>query len=349
MPISTVLTKMLGIEVPVIQGGMQYVGYAEMAAAVSNAGGLGILTALTQPTPEALRNEIRRCRAMTNGKPFGVNLTILKMLIPADYDAYARVIAEEKVTMVEVAGGSPKKYIKMWHDAGVIVLHKSATMRHALKAQQAGVDLIEVVGYEASIAGGQPGDEIGSWVMLAKACASLNVPVVASGASATGRQLAAALAMGACGITMATRFLATKEAPIHPKIKEHMARDDVDERSTTVVLGALQNATRVFRNEVSTTMNQITANSGEEISFSELAPYASGQRTKKMWQITGDWDDAMWSCGQSVGLIHDVPSCAHLLKRIVREAETQLRTAAAFAGVDSKSPSLPNRPLPSRL
>lgn len=177
---------MLGIEVPVIQGGMQYVGYSEMAAAVSNAGGLGILTALTQPTPEDLRKEIRRCRSMTE-KPFGVNLTILKMLIPADYDAYARVIAEEHVAMVEVAGGSPKRYMKMWHDAGVIVLHKSATIRHALKAQEAGVDLIEVVGYEASIAGGQPGDEIGSWVMLAKACQMLNVPVVASVRYATQR------------------------------------------------------------------------------------------------------------------------------------------------------------------
>lgn len=150
------------------------------------------------------------------------------------------------------------------------------------------------------------------------------------GASATGRQLAAALAMGACGITMATRFLATKEAPIHPNIKAHMARDDVDERSTTVVLGELQNATRVFRNEVSTTMNEITANSGDGISFSQLAPYASGQRTKKMWQMTGDWNDAMWSCGQSVGLIQDVPSCKELLRRIVLEAETQLRVSSSF-------------------
>eukprot|EP00940_MAST-03C_sp_MAST-3C-sp2_P002196 g2196.t1 len=324
MPIRTKLTELLGIEAPIIQGGMQYVGYAEMASAVSNAGGLGILTALSQSTPDALRAEIRRCRSMTK-KPFGVNLTILKMLIPADYDAYARVIAEEHVAMVEVAGGSPKKYIPMWHEAGVVVLHKSATMRHALKAQEAGVDIIEIVGYGASIAGGQPGDEVSAWVMLAKACMTLKVPVVASGASATGRQLAAALAMGAQGITMATRFLATVEAPIHPKIKTHMAREDVDERSTVVVLGELQNATRVFRNDVSETINAITSDSGDSISFDQLAPYASGVRTKRMWQETGDFNDAMWSCGQSVGLIDDVPTCADLIRRIVSEAESQIK------------------------
>ena len=223
MPLRTALTEMLGIEHPIIQGGMQWVGYAEMASAVSNAGGLGILTGLTQPSPEHLRKEIRRCRTLTD-KPFGVNLTILPALIPADYPAYARVIAEERVTMVEVAGGSPKKYMEMWHAAGVKVLHKSATIRHALKAQSVGVDLVEVVGYEASIAGGQPGDEVGSWVMLAKACALLKVPVVASGATATGRQLAAALAMGAHGVTMATRFLATEEAPIRQEIKDALVR-----------------------------------------------------------------------------------------------------------------------------
>lgn len=329
MPLRTQLTEMLGIEAPIIQGGMQYVGYAEMAAAVSNAGGLGILTALTQPSPEALRAEIRRCRTMTK-KPFGVNLTILKMLIPADYDAFAQVIADEKVALVEVAGGSPKKYVPMWHAAGIKVLHKSATLRHALKAQACGVDLIEVVGYEASIAGGQPGDEIGNWVMLAKATKLLTVPVIASGASATGRQLAAALAMGACGLTMATRFLATVEAPIHPRIKEHMARPDVDERSTTVVLGTLQNATRVFKNDVAETINDMCANSGDGIDFAQLAPYASGVRTKKMWQETGDWNDAMWSCGQSVGLIEDVPTCKALISRMVAEAEQNLNKAATL-------------------
>ncbi|CAL1145073.1 unnamed protein product, partial [Cladocopium goreaui] len=281
MPLRTALTNMLGIEHPIIQGGMQYVGYAEMAAAVSNAGGLGIVTGLTQPSPEALRAEIRRCRTMTD-KPFGVNLTILPALIPADYDAYARVLAEEKVTLVELAAGSPKKYTPMWKAAGVKVLHKSATIRHALKAQEAGVDIIEIVGYEGSIAGGQPGDEVGAWVLLAKATSMLKVPVVAAGASGTGRQLAAALAMGAQGVTMATRFLCTVEAPIDQKIKECMMRPEVDERQTTIVLGTLSNATRVFKNGVSQEIRQIE-NKGD-VDFSEVMPLASGSRTKKMWQ-----------------------------------------------------------------
>ena len=281
---------------------------------------------LTQPTPEALRAEIRRCRTLTS-KPFGVNLTILPSLIPADYDAYAAVIAEERVTMVEVAGGSPKKYMKMWHDAGVKVLHKSATIRHALKAQSVGVDLVEVVGYEGSIAGGQPGDEVGAWVMLAKATALLDIPVIAAGASGTGRQLAAALAMGAHGITMATRFLATVEAPIHPRIKEALASPDTDERSTTIVMRELNNATRVFKNDVSLKINEILAE--PEKDFSLIKDYATGLRTKDMWQVNGSWDDAMWSCGQSVGLIDDVPTCRVLCDRIVREAEAQLAVGAS--------------------
>jgi len=326
MPLKTALTEMLGIEHPIIQGGMQYVGYAEMASAVSNAGGLGILTGLTQPTPEALRSEIRRCRSMTD-KPFGVNLTILPMLIPADYDAYARVLAEEKVTMVEVAAGSPKKYMPMWREAGIKVLHKSATVRHALKAQEVGVDLVEVVGYEGSIAGGQPGDEIGAWVVLAKAVSLLKIPVVCAGANATGRQLAAALAMGAHGITMATRFLATVEAPIRMEIKEHMAREEVDERSTTIVLGSLSNATRVFKNDVTQRIREIEKEAS--VDFSKIQPLAAGTRTKKMWQESGDVNDGMWSCGQSVGLINDIPTCKDLIERIVGEAEAQISLASS--------------------
>lgn len=325
MPLRTALTDMLGIEHPIIQGGMQYVGYAEMAAAVSNAGGLGILTGLTQPTPDALRAEIRRCRTMTD-KPFGVNLTILPALIPADYDAYARVLAEEKVTLVELAAGSPKKYTPMWKAAGVKVLHKSATIRHALKAQEAGVDIIEIVGYEGSIAGGQPGDEVGAWVLLAKATSMLKVPVVAAGASGTGRQLAAALAMGAQGVTMATRFLCTVEAPIDQKIKECMMRPEVDERQTTIVLGTLSNATRVFKNGVSQEIRQIESKG--DVDFSEVMPLASGSRTKKMWQETGDTQDAMWSCSQSLGLISDIPTCKELLRRMVSEAEERLNRGA---------------------
>jgi len=325
MPLKTAVTELLGIEHPIIQGGMQYVGYAEMASAVSNAGGLGILTGLTQPTPEELRNEIRRCRKMTN-KPFGVNLTILPALIPADYDAYARIVAEEKVTLVEFAGGSPKKYVGMMHEAGVKVLHKTATMRHALKAQEAGVDLVEIVGYEGSIAGGQKGDEIGLWVLLAKVTSTLKIPVIAAGAAGTGRQLAAAIAMGAHGITMATRFLCTVEAPIHRNIKEYMARPEVDERSTSIVLGTLSNATRVFKNPISEAIRDIEAEG--DVDFSKVQPLAAGTRTKKMWQETGDVNDGMWSCGQSIGLINDIPTCQDLLKRIVAEAEQQLSHGA---------------------
>mmetsp|Transcript_9057 Transcript_9057/g.11776 ORF Transcript_9057/g.11776 Transcript_9057/m.11776 type:complete len:334 (+) Transcript_9057:115-1116(+) len=332
MVIKTALTEMLGIEAPIIQGGMQYVGYAEMASAVSNAGGLGILTGLTQPTPEDLRKEIRRCREMTD-KPFGVNLTILPALIPADYDGFVQVIAEERVAMIEITGGSPAKYIKLLHDNGVKVLFKSATIRHALKAQKAGVDLIEVVGYEASIAGGQPGDEVGNWVMLAKATSTLKVPVVASGASATGRQLAAALAMGAQGITMATRFMCTIEAPIKMSIKEHMANPKTDERSTTVVLSKLYNATRVAKNSVSLKMLEIE--NQEAVEFSELAPFAAGTRTKAMFQENGDWDDAMWSCSQSVGLIEDIPTCKDLVARMITEAEEQLSKGAALCSRSS--------------
>lgn len=306
---------------------MQYVGYAEMASAVSNAGGLGMLTGLSQPSPEHLRAEIQRCRQMT-AKPFGVNLTILPALIPADYDGYVQVMAEEKVALAELAGGSPKKYVPLLHAHGVKVLHKSATIRHALKSQETGVDLIEIVGYEASIAGGQPGDEVGSWVMLTKALSVLKVPVIASGASATGRQLAAALAMGAVGITMATRFMVTVEAPIHQKIKDHLAKETTDERSTTVVLGGLSNATRVFKNDVTMAMNSLEKEMGEGIDFSKMAPYANGVRTKKMWRETGDWNDAMFSCGQAVGLINDVPTCKDLVERIVAEAEQQLLAGA---------------------
>jgi len=328
MVLRTALTEMLGIEHPILQGGMQYVGLAEMASAVSNAGGLGILTALTQPNPEALRAEIRRCRSMTS-KPFGVNLTILPAMNAPDYDSFAQVIAEERVAMIEIAAGSPKKYVPMMRAAGVKVLHKSATVRHALKAQADGVDIVEIVGYEASIAGGQPGDEVGSWVMLAKCLSQVTVPVVASGASATGRQLAAALAMGASGVTMATRFLATVEAPIKWSIKEHLANEKVDERSTTIVMTTLKNCTRVFKNDVSNKMNEMAA-ADPKLEFSALAPLAAGTRTRKMWHESGDWNDSMWSCSQSVGLINDIPTCHDLLTRMVTEAEQQLQKGHSY-------------------
>ena len=379
MALRTVLTDMLGIKVPIVQGGMQYIGYAEMASAVSNAGGLGILTALTQSSPEALRNEITRCRTLTD-KPFGVNLTILPALIPADYDAYMRVICEERVALVEISGYSPAKYMADLRAAGVKVLHKSATLKHARKAELAGVDLIEIAGFESSIAGRAANDDIGTWVLLAKALGVLTTPVIVSGASATGRQLAAALAMGAVGMTMGTRFLATTECPIQHSIKAHLASPSVDEFATTLVLGSLSNSTRVLKNDVTNKILEIerAGAAGDGVDFEQLRPYASGARTKKMWQESvrtpnhamrlradlawrsspcpvltlslglarsrsstrscallhalahtqGDWNDAMWSCGQSVGLIDDVCSCKELLARIVREAHACLGVAA---------------------
>merc|ERR1712203_667129 len=265
------------------------------------------------------------------------NLTILPALIPADYDAYAAAVAEAKVTMVEIAGGSPKKYINLFHSNGVKVLHKSATLRHALKAIEAGVDIVEIVGYEGSIAGGQPGDEIGLWVALTKAIKVIDgrVPIVAAGACATGVQLAAALSMGASGMTMATRFLATKEAPIHESIKAHLAQPSTDERQTTIVLSKLSNATRVFKNSVTAQILEKEDNPAG-VDFSQIAPLASGQRTKHMWQQTGEWDDSMWSCGQSVGLIDDVPTCQELIERIVGDAEKRLVEATGKIIVKSK-------------
>mmetsp|Transcript_33887 Transcript_33887/g.66692 ORF Transcript_33887/g.66692 Transcript_33887/m.66692 type:complete len:335 (+) Transcript_33887:27-1031(+) len=332
MGIKTVLTEKLGIEFPVIQGGMQYVGYAEMAAAVSNAGGLGIITGLTQPDPESLRKEIRRCRTLTS-KPFGVNLTILKALIPADHDAFMTVICEEKVNLVEISGGSPKKYLKQLKDAGVLVLHKSATLKHALKAQAVGVDFVEIAGFESSIAGRTGDDDVGTWVLMAKALEKLSVPVIVSGATGTGRQLAAALAMGAQGVTMGTRFLATQECPIKPQIKDFIADPKNDEFSTTLVLKTFNSSTRVFKNDVAKAILKHEAEGSGD--FSRIAPLAKGLRAKDMFLDNGDANDAMWSCGQSIGLIEDIPTCRELLVRLVSQAESCLSAAAGKISLTS--------------
>jgi len=330
MPVKTKVTEMLGIEAPIIQGGMMHVGVAEMAAAVSNAGGLGVITALAFPDPEALRKEIHRCRTMTQ-KPFGVNLTILPALIPGDYDGYLRVICEERVALVEITGGSPRKYMKALKEAGVKVLHKSATLKHALKVQADGVDLIEIAGCEGAIAGRASDDDIGTWVLTAKAAQVLTTPFIVSGSSATGRQLAAAIAMGAQGITMGTRFVATEECPVARGVKDRLATPEADEASTCLVLSTLNNATRVAKNDVTREMLAIEKEGAKAdgVDFSSLAPMASGLRTKKMWFETGDWKDSMWSCGQSAGLISDVPTCRVLIQRMVGEAESMLQHGAS--------------------
>jgi len=305
----------------VVQGGMHYVGYAELASAVSNAGGLGIITALTQPTPEDLRAEIRKCRTMTD-KPFGVNLTILPMLIPADYDAYINACIEEKVNVVEITGGNPQKYVEMLHAAGIKIIHKSATIRHALNAQRLGCDIIEVSGYESATAGRNSKDDTTTWVVLTKALEKLSTPIIVSGASATGRQLAGALAMGAQGITMGTRFVATQEAPVHPKVKECIAAPENDEFKTAMILQPFENGTRVFRNDAVETVLELEE---EGKDFSEIYDYVKGDNSREMFQKSGDVDSGAWGVGQSIGLIDDIPTCKECIARIVTQAEELLQ------------------------
>merc|ERR1711977_251007 len=315
MPFNTELTRKLGIKVPVVQGGMMWVGYAELASAVSNAGGLGILTALTQPTPEDLRKEIRRCRKMTS-KLFGVNLTLLPALQPPDYPAYARVIIEEGIRIVETAGNNPAPVIKQLKSANppIIILHKCTTVRHALSAIKLGVDFLSIDGMEC---GGHVGEtDITNFILLSRARQELNVPFIASGGFADGQGLAAALALGAEGINMGTRFMCTVEAPIHVNIKQAIV--DASEHDTELVLRRWRNTSRLFKNKVASEAVKIekTSPTGK---FEEVAPYVSGKRGREVF-INGDKDFGVWTAGQVIGLIHDVPTCEQLLRRIEKEA-----------------------------
>ncbi|PKX97226.1 NAD(P)H-dependent flavin oxidoreductase [Aspergillus novofumigatus IBT 16806] len=313
MPFHTALTRKLGIAVPVVQGGMQWVGYAELAAAVSNAGGLGILTALTQPTPEDLRKEIRRCRTMTK-KPFGVNLTLLPALVPPDYAAYAQVIIDEGVKIVETAGNNPGPVITQLKKANTIILHKCTTIRHAKSAVKLGVDFLSIDGFECA---GHVGEhDITNFILLSRARQELNVPFIASGGFADGQGLAAALALGAEGINMGTRFMCTVEAPIHQKVKEAIVASD--ENNTNLVMRRWKNTSRLFKNKVSEEALKVERESktGE---FAEIAPFVSGKRGREVF-LNGDIDYGVWTAGQVIGLIHDIPTCADLLQRIEREA-----------------------------
>ncbi|EOA84313.1 hypothetical protein ACJQWK_01065 [Exserohilum turcicum] len=324
MPFNTELTRKLGIKVPVVQGGMQWVGYAELASAVSNAGGLGILTALTQPTPEDLRKEIQRCRTMTSN-PFGVNLTLLPAMVPPDYGAYARVIIEEGVKIVETAGNSPGPVIKQLKAADVIILHKCTTIRHAKAAIKLGVDFLSIDGFECA---GHVGEtDITNFILLSRARQSLGVPFIASGGFADGHGLAAAMALGACGINMGTRFMCTVEAPIHNNIKQAIV--DAQETDTTLVLRRWKNTSRLFANKVALQAVDIekTSPTGK---FEEVAEYVSGKRGRQVF-LNGDKDFGVWTAGQVIGLIHDIPTNAELLRRIEREAvETMKRTQSLY-------------------
>ena len=310
----TRITKLLGIEHPIIQGGMQWVGLAELASAVSNAGGLGIITALTQPTPEDLLKEIERCQSLTD-KPFGVNLTILPTIKPVPYDEYAQAIVDSGVKLVETAGRNPEPYLPLFKEAGIKVIHKCTSIRHALKAEKIGCDAVSVDGFECA---GHPGeDDVTNMILLPLAAKRLKIPFLASGGFGDGRGLAAALAMGADGINMGTRFMVTKEAPIHDNVKQKMI--EATELDTALIYRSFRNTARVFKNSVAEKVVEIEARPGET-KFEDIQPLVQGVKGRELFD-GGDLDKGIWSAGMIVGLIDDNPSCEDLVARIVAEAE----------------------------
>ncbi|KZV67079.1 putative 2-Nitropropane dioxygenase [Peniophora sp. CONT] len=314
MPIVTPITKLLGIRVPIVQGGMQWVGLPPLAAAVSEAGGLGILTALTQPSPAALRTAIRETRAKTQ-KPFGVNITLLPTINPPDYEGYARAAVEEGVRIFETAGNNPRKLIEFFKSKGCIVIHKCTTIRHAKSAARIGVDVLSIDGFECA---GHPGEEdIPGLVLLARAAEELKIPYIASGGIADSRGFAAALALGASGVNMGTRFMCTVEAPIHQNIKDRIVA--ASETDTAHIFRTLHNTARVFKNSVATEVVSIERRPGGA-KFEDVRELVSGVRGKKVYE-TGNPDEGIWSAGLSVGLIHDVPTCEELVGRMEREVE----------------------------
>ncbi|KFY34056.1 hypothetical protein V495_08220 [Pseudogymnoascus sp. VKM F-4514 (FW-929)] len=313
MGFNTELTRRLGIEMPIVQGGMHWVGYAELASAVSNAGGLGIITALTQPTPADLRKEIQKTRKLTK-KPFGVNITLLPVMGAPPYNEYAQVCIDEGIKVVETAGNSPEPVIKLLKSAGVMIIHKCTTIRHAASAVKLSVDFISIDGFECA---GHVGEsDITNLILLTRARQSLGIPFIASGGFADGQGLAAALALGAEGINMGTRFMCTVEAPIHINIKQAIV--DASEHDTQLVMRRWTNTTRYFKNKVSHEALKIEKTSATG-KFEEIAPFVSGKRGRKVF-VDGDKDFGVWTAGQVIGLIHDIPTCRELLVRIEKEA-----------------------------
>lgn len=317
----TRITELLGIRYPIIQGGMQWIGRAELVAAVSNAGGLGVLTALTQPTPEALADEIERCRRMTD-RPFGVNLTVLPTTTPPPYDKYLDVVIDSGVKVLETAGSNPKEFIQKARAAGVKVVHKCTSVRHALSAERNGVDAISIDGFECA---GHPGeDDVGGLVLFAAAARQLSVPVIASGGIADGRGMAAAFALGAEGVNMGTRFCATREAPIHPNIKQALV--DAGERDTNLIFRTLRNTGRVLKNAISDEVVAIERRPGG-CEFKDIHHLVAGARGRATLE-SGDVDGGLVWASQVVGLIDDVPSCAELIERMVAECRQVFRDGA---------------------
>lgn len=327
----TAITEMFGIEHPIIQGGMHYVGFAEMAAAVSNAGGLGIITALTQKTPEDLANEIARCKDMTD-KPFGVNITFLPSLTPPDYPAIVKAVIDGGVKIVETAGRNPQQVMPALKDAGIKVIHKCTSVRHSLKAQNIGCDAVSVDGFEC---GGHPGeDDVPNMILLPRAADELEIPFVASGGQADGRSLAASLAMGADGINMGTRFIATKEAPVHENVKQALVA--ASELDTRLVMRPLRNTERVLTNEAVERLLEKEQALGADLKFEDIAAEVAGVYPRIM--LDGEMDAGAWSCGMVAGLIYDIPTCQELIDRIMNEAEEIIsKRLAGFLG--SKVPA----------
>ncbi len=314
----TRITELFGIQHPIIQGGMHYVGFAEMAAAVSNAGGLGLITGLTQRTPEGLAKEIERCKGMTD-KPFGVNLTFLPSVTPPDYPGFIKTIIDSGVKIVETAGNNPQKYMPALKEAGIKVIHKCTAVRHALKAETVGCDAVSVDGFEC---GGHPGeDDVGNWVLLPRAAETLKIPFVASGGVGTGSQLAAALALGADGINMGTRFIATTEAPVHINVKNAIV--GASELDTRLIMRPLRNTERVLNNAAVQTLLGKEKEMGAALTFADIAEEVAGVYPRIM--TDGDMDAGGWSCGMVAGLIHDIPTCKELIDRIMADAEAIIR------------------------
>ncbi len=318
----TRITELFGIRHPIIQGGMHYVGLADLAAAVSNAGGLGIITGLTQPTPEDLAREIERCRGMTD-QPFGVNLTFLPAVKPPDYPGYVRVIVEQGVRVVETAGNNPQKWLPDLQNAGIKVIHKCTSVRHAKKAESIGCDALSIDGFEC---GGHPGeDDVPNMILLPRAADELRVPFVASGGMADARSLVAALALGAEGMNMGTRFIATKEAPVHDHVKEAIVR--ATELDTRLIMRPLRNTERVLYNAGVERLLEKERTLGANIKFEDIVPEVAGVYPRVMRQ--GQVDAGAWSCGMVAGLIHDIPTVKELIDRIMSEAETLVRKRLA--------------------
>jgi nitronate monooxygenase len=317
--VKTAITELFGIEHPIIQGGMHFVGFAELAAAVSNAGGLGIITGLTQKTPELLAKEIARCRDMTD-KPFGVNLTFLPTFSAPPYPEYIAAIVEGGIKAVETAGRSPEAYMPALKAAGIKVIHKCTSVRHSLKAERIGCDAVSVDGFEC---GGHPGeDDVPNMILLPRAAEELKIPFVASGGMADGRSLVAALSLGAAGMNMGTRFIATREAPVHQNVKNALVA--ATELDTRLIMRSLRNTERVLKNANVDRLIEIEREKGAKLTIDDIHDQVAGVYPRIM--LDGQMDAGAWSCGMVAGLIHDIPSCKELVDRIIAEAEQIIRS-----------------------